>query len=141
MLVGGKHQFQEKYPFLEATENKWFTTNAQHRSKHLPKVTVSIVSGCALSFPGYDCAPYWHGRNLEKDKRTTTGSKCDDCSTRAKCRSKNGLEPQWKCTTLGDTCKRGLTQLCYDSSCPNLKSISLCSHTVVVENGHLPEFM
>ena len=44
-VVGwGKYQFQEKYRFLQVTESKWFTMNAQQRTKHLSKVQSLAVT-------------------------------------------------------------------------------------------------
>ena len=54
-VVGrGKYQFQEKYRFLQVTESKWFTMNAQQRTKHLSKVQSLAVTEVHDSTP--ECA-------------------------------------------------------------------------------------
>lgn len=47
----GKYQFQEKYRFLQVTESKWFTMNAQQRTKHLSKVQSLAVTEVHESTP------------------------------------------------------------------------------------------
>ena len=56
-------------------------------------------------------------------------------------RSKDSTELQWKGSAPGDPTRGG--GFSCDSSCPNWKSLSFCSHTVAVAevNGKLQQFV
>ena len=171
-VVGrGKYRLREQYRNLEIPESKWFTMNAEQRTKHLSRIhstAVSEPSECCLasySAPSESDLPEQtsDAPSLSVDlesasKQVNIPLKClegiwgkasqlitlDNAIVPAP-----GQDPEARMVLSYSgkmphmvTPKKGGDFSC-DSNCPNWKSMGICSHSVAVAevNKKLPQFL
>ena len=169
----GKYQLQQQYKFLEVPENKWFRMSLQQRKDHLSKlqsVTIIDINGmgelesatsaatpyetipskCSMSDLSVDVENAAAQVNIPSPILQGIWAKARTLlSTDGAIASAPGQSPEARMVLSYSrkvphmvTPRKGSEFSC-DSSCPNWKSLGLCSHSIAVAelNGKLLEFI
>lgn len=162
IICRGKYRLKEQYRFLEISESKWFHMSPEQRKKHLSRLQSLTVADHDSSQGGTaSVTPSISALSVDVSavaQQLTIPLKCLE-GMWAKAKELIGTEgaiasapgqPQEARMVLSYSGKaphlvipnKGGNFSC-DSSCPNFKSMGLCSHSVAVAeiNGQLAQFI
>ena len=162
----GKYCLRSEYRFLQVSQDKWFTMNAQQRAKHLSKVHSLVMTDVKIQ-PINDSLQQgdWIEDKKELSMDVNIASKqvnlpltCIEgiwrkatelinnpnamaCAPGQSPESRMVLSYSGKNPHLITVTKGGAFNC--DSQCPNWKSLGLCAHTIAVAevNNKLSQFM